>query len=192
MKTNRSNRRHLTAGMAFLLMVAAVLACNLGDETDKANKLVDEGNAAVSDAKKYVTEAEEKKQKMMSAVDAIKVEADLEAARGLAREAIAAYDKTKAKCEEVASKFEEASKLKVNEKFKEYLTIKVKEYRKRAEVVDTAKGTPQALIDSKKKESFMSSAKSNAEKVDKLDKEADDLAAQADKVQKENKDVIKS
>lgn len=192
MKTNTNSRGHLTAVMALFLMVAAALACNFGDETDKANKLVDEGNTSVQDARKYITEAEEKKAKMLEAVDAIKGDEDLEAARKTAKEVITAYDKAKEKCEDVAKKFEEASKLKINEKFKEYLSIKVSEFKKRADLVDAAKGTPQALIDSKNKASFMTLAKSTAEKVDKLNKEADDLAGQAEKVQKENKDVIKS
>ena len=47
--------------MALLLLLAVVLACSssIGNETAKANKLVDEGNAAVQEAKKFVTEAEE-------------------------------------------------------------------------------------------------------------------------------------
>lgn len=192
MKTKMSYQRQLTTVMALLLVVAAVLACNFGDETDKANKLVDEGNTAIQDAKKYYADAEEKKEKMITAVDAIKGDADLEAARAMAKDVITAYDKTKSKCEEVAKKFEEASKLKVNDKFKDYLTIKVSEFKKRAEIVDAAKGTPQALIDSKDKATFISAAKSTNEKVEKLSKEADDFAAQAEKVQKENKDVIKS
>jgi membrane-associated HD superfamily phosphohydrolase len=192
MKTKMSNQRQLTTVMALLLVVAAVLACNLGDETGKANKLVDEGNAAVQDAKKYYEDAEEKKENMINAVDAIKNDADLEAARAIAKEAIVAYDKTKAKCEEVSKKYEEASKLKIKDKFKEYLTLKTSEFKKRAEIVDTAKGIPQALIDSKNKASFNSSAKTISEKVDKLTKEADDLGAQADKLQKDNKDIFKS
>jgi hypothetical protein len=178
--------------MALLLMVAAVLACNLGDETDKANKLVDEGNAAIGDAKKFIAEAEDKKAKMIDAVSAIKDDADLAAARSIAKEAIAAYDKTKAKCDETAKKFEEASKLKIKDKFKEYLLIKVKEFQKRAELVAAAKGAPQALIDSDNKSAFDTAMKAADEKVDKLSKEADDLAAQGTKIQKDNPDVFKS
>ena len=180
------------AAIALLLLVVGVLACNLGDETEKANKLVDEGNAAVSDAKKFVGEAEDKKVKMNDAVADIKNDADLAAARSIAKEAIAAYDKTKAKCDEAAKKYEEASKLKIKDKFKEYLQLKVKEFQKRAELVQTAKGTPQALIDSENKAAYNTTAKANDDKVDKLTKEADDLAGQATKIQKDNPDVFKS
>jgi hypothetical protein len=180
-------RRHSSTFMALLLLVAAVLACSSGNETEKANKLVDEGNAAVQEGKKFVTEAEEKKSKMMQ-TDV----SELAEARTLAKEAIAAYDKAAAKCKEAARKYEEASKLKISDKFKQYLGIKVKEYDKRAELVETAKGTPQALIDSESKDSFTARAKANNEKVDALSKEADDLATQASKMEKDNPDMFKN
>ena len=191
-KSNVGGRGNSVAALALLLMVSAVLACSLGDETDKANKLVDEGNVAIGDAKKFIAEAEDKKAKMNEAVSAINDDADLVAARSLAKEAIAAFDKTKAKCEETAKKFEEASKLKIKDKFKEYLLLKVKEFQKRAELVEAAKGSPQALIDNDNKSAFNIATKAADEKVDKLSKEADDLAGQGTKIQKDNPDVFKS
>lgn len=185
MKMNKQG--YSTAVMALLVLVAAALACSSGDETAKANKLVDEGNAAVQEAKTFVTEAEAKKQKMLQT----KV-AQLADARATAKEAIDAYDKAKEKCKEAAKKYEEASKLKIKDKFKEYLALKMKEYEKRAELVQTAKGTPQALIDSKNRTAFVAMANANNERVDRLTKEADDLAAQADKLQKDNPDIFKA
>jgi hypothetical protein len=186
MKMKMKNQGHSNAVMASLFLVAAVLACSSSDETAKANKLVDEGNAAVEEAKKFVTEAEGRKQKMLNTPVA-----QLADARATAQEAIASYDKAKEKCKEASKKYEEASKLKIKDKFKEYLAAKVKEYDKRAELVETAKGTPQALIDSKTRSAFIGMAKANNERVDRLSKEADDLAAQADKLQKDNPDMFK-
>jgi hypothetical protein len=177
----------LSGVMAVVLLIAAVLACSSGNETEKANKLVDEGNSAVQEAKKHVTEAEQLKQKML-ANDV----AHLEEARSTAKDAIAAYEKAEAKCKEAAAKYDEASRLKLNDKFKEYLALKVKEYNKRAELVQTAKGVPQALIDSESREGWIKKASSVNEKVTQLGKEADDLGAQADKIQKDNPDIFKS
>jgi hypothetical protein len=187
MKITMNSTRHSGAIMALLLLVVAVLACSSGNETEKANKLVDEGNTAVNDGKKSVTEAEEKKSKMLQTPVS-----ELAEARTLAKEAVAAYDKAAEKCKEAAKKYEEASKLKISDKFKEYLGIKVKEYNKRAELVETAKGTPQALIDSESRTSFISRANENNAKVDLLSKEADDLAAQATKLEKDNPDMFKN
>ena len=187
MKMKMDNQRHSNAVMALLLVLGAVLACSSGDETAKANKLVDEGNTAVQDAKKFVADAASKKQQMLNTPVA-----KLADARATAQEAIAAYDKAKEKCKEASKKYEEASKLKIKDKFKEYLALKVKEYDKRAELVETAKGTPQALIDSKTRSAFIGMARANNERVDRLSKEADDLAAQADKLQKDNPDIFKA
>ena len=184
-KTNR--QRYSTSVMALLLLVAAVLACSTGNETEKANKLVEEGNTAVQEAKKSLEEAEVLRQKMLK-TDV----AQLDEARATAKETIAAYDKAKQKCKEASRKFEEASNLKVKDKFKEYLTLKVKEYDKRAELIETAKGTPQALIDSESREAFIAMATANNERVARLTKEAEDLGAQADKLQKDNPDIFKS
>ena len=183
------NSRHSSSLLALFLVVVAVLACNktATNETDKANKLVDEGNAAVKEAKTFVADAEAKKTKMMQ-TDVRR----LAEARVTAAEAIAAYDRAAAKCKEAAQKYDEASRLQINDKFKQYLILKVKEYNKRAEMVETAKGTPQALIESTNRSSFVIRANSNNEKVDKLYKDAEDIGAQADKLQKDNPDIFKS
>jgi hypothetical protein len=186
MKIKVNGQRNSSVFMALLLLVTAVLACSSGDETEKANKLGDEGNAAVEEGKKSFKEAEDKKQQMLQT----KV-SELAEARTLAKEAIAAYDKAEAKCKEAARKYEDASKMKISDKFKEYLGIKVKEYNKRAELVEASKGTPQALIDSENRKSFITRAQANNDKVAQLAKEADDLAGQAKKLEADNPNMFK-
>lgn len=188
MKTNRISQR-LNPLLALSILVIAVLACSGGknSEVDKANKLVQEGNASVQDAKKFLTEAEEKKAQMMKTPVS-----QLAQARTLAAESVAAYERTKEKCKEAAQKYDEASRMKVNEKFRDYLILKAKEFNKRAEIVDTAKDTPQAVIESTNRSSFVNRANANNQKVAQLVKEADDLSAQADKLQKDNPDIFKS
>src|SRR6266481_6759161 len=186
MKLKINGQRHSTMFMALLILVAAVLACSSGDETEKANKLGDEGNTAVTEGRKSFQEADDKKQKMLQTNVS-----ELAEARTLAKEAIAAYDKAEDKCKEAAKKYDEASKLKISDKFKEYLEIKVKEYNKRAELVEAAKGTPQALLDSESRSSFITRAKANNDKVAALAKEADDLAGQAKKLEADNPNMFK-
>ena len=182
------SKNSATTFMALALLVAAVLACSSGgNDVEKANKLVDEGNAAVQDAKKSITEAEDLKQKMLR-TDV----SQLPEARATAKDAIAAYEKAETKCKEAAAKYDEASRMKLNDKFKEYLALKVKEYNKRAEMVAMAKGVPQALIDSESREGWISKANDVNAKVDKLRQDADDIGAQADKIQKDNPDIFKS
>lgn len=182
--------RYFSSHVAFVLLIAVIWACgntstNSGD-LDKANKLVDEGNAAVQEAKNAVTDAEAKKDQMMKTDIRRLAEARVRAA-----EAIAAYDKAAEKCKAAAAKYDEASRLQISDKFKQYLILKSKEYNKRAEMVETAKGNPQALIESTNRSSFVIRANSNNAKVDQLYKEAEDLGAQAEKIQKENPDIFK-
>ena len=186
MNMRMNNQGHASAFMALLFLAAAVLACSRGMETDKANKLGDEGNAAVKEGQTFYTDAEAKKDQMLNTNVR-----QLAEARTLAKEAIAAYGKAEDKCKEAAKKYEEASRLKISDKFKEYLEVKVKEYNKRAELVEAAKGTPQALLDSESRSSFISRANTNNGKVAQLIKDADELAAQAKKIEKDNPDMFK-
>ena len=182
--------KYFSSHVAFVLLIAAIWACgnsssNTGD-LDKANKLVDEGNAAVDQVKQFYKEADQKRTEMMQ-TDVRR----LAEARVRAAEAIAAYDKAAEKCKEAASKFDEASRLNVADKFKQYLILKTKEFNKRAELMQAAKDTPQALIESTNRSSFQNRVASNQSKTDQLYKEAEDLAAQADKIYKDNPDVFK-
>ncbi len=183
------NTRKMSSLIALFLLVAVVWACNKsggGKETEKANKLVSEGNAAVEEAKKAVTDAEAKKAKMMATPLSRLAEA-----RVIAASAIVDYDKANEKAKEAASKYDEASRLQINEKFKEYLILKTKEYNKRAELVAAAKDTPQALIESADRRSFANRVTSNNAKVDALGKEATALSDQADKLVKDNPNIFK-
>ena len=182
----KTNQSLFNAFLAGLLLLGVVLACGAGDETEKANKLVNEGNAAIDEGKKYVADGEAKKNKMLQMPVA-----QLADARTLAREAIRAYDQAEQKAKEAAGKFDEASKLKINDKFKDYLSLKAKEYNKRAELVEALKGAPQALLDSENRATFVSHANEANQKAEDLAKEANDLEAQADKLQKDNPDSIK-
>ena len=188
MKTDRIYR---CAGplLALGLLLVAVLACSsagVGDDTDKANKLVNDGNAAFDEAKKSFSEAEQLKDKMMHTNVS-----QLADARATAKDAIAAYNKAEDKLKEAADKCNQASRMKLNDKFKEYLSLKVKEWNKRVEQIEAAKGLPQALIDSESRQGWVKKANEINAQVEKLGKEADDLGAQADKLQKDNPDAIK-
>ena len=181
-------RKNLSSFLALLILIAAVLACSSGgNETDKANKLVNEGNAAVNEAKGHITEAEQMKEKMLKTDVSQMAEA-----RSTAKDAVAAYQKAEDKCKEAAAKYDEASRLKLSDKFKEYLALKVKEYNKRVELIETAKSLPQALIDSESREGWIKKANDVNDKVSRLSKEADDLGAQASKLEKDNPDIFKS
>jgi len=182
----KMNQSLSSALMAGLLLFGVASECSIGYETEKANKLVAEGNAAIDEGKKYFRDAEETKNRGLH-MDV----SHLADARALASEAIKAYDQAEEKTKEAAGKYEEASKLKLSDVYKQYLTLKVKEYNKRSELIEAAKGIPQALIDSQSRSSFESSANAASAKAERLNKEANDLSDQADKLEKANPDIFK-
>jgi uncharacterized coiled-coil DUF342 family protein len=169
------------AVLAMMCLLTFALACNLGDETDKANKLIEEGNAAITEGDKIFNDANNK-------FTALDLSADKDKTKASAQEVADGFDKAAAKAREAAKKFDEASKLKVDDKFKEYLSLKSKEFGKKADQIDAAKGLPKAMIDSPDEAAMTSKVAEINARIETLDKEWKDLSAQADKIRDQNKD----
>jgi hypothetical protein len=168
--------------LALMALLTFALACHFGDETDKANKLIEEGNAAITEGDKIFNDANSK----FTGLDPSQANA-----KATAQEVIDGFDKAAGKARDAAQKFEEASKLKVDDKFKEYLSLKSKEFAKKAEQIDAAKGLPKALIDSSDEAAYTAQVTQINDRIEKLDKEWKDLAAQAEKIRQDNKDKFK-
>jgi hypothetical protein len=174
--------------IAVTIMLGVGLACSgtSSDETEKANGLVNDGNAAVDAGKKFITDAQEKITTMMGTDFK-----HLAQARTLANEAIRLYDQAEDKCKAAAGKYDEGSKLKVDDHFKDYLAAKAKEFNTRADAIEALKSVPQALLDAQNYNGFISRANAANQKAESLGKQADDLASQADKIQKDNPNSFK-
>ena len=180
--------------MAVLMTLVVGLACSaLSDDTEKANKLIDEANASIAETTKLMTAAEEK----MSAMNDAK---QVSEKTKIAPEVIQAFDQAKEKCKTAAAKFDEASNLKVDEKFKSYLVSKTKEFNKRAELIEALKAVPQIVIEAKGGDAITTAkglealkSKINAanQKAEGLSKEADDLGEQSKRIQEENPTIFK-
>jgi hypothetical protein len=178
--------------LAFLAMAAFVLACSaLGNETEKANKLVNEGNTLIEDGDKLGQDAVSKRDELFADISNFpKNRDDL---RKPAQELMDIIDQGAKKYREAATKFDEASKLKIDDKFKEYLSLKAQALNKHAEHIETLKGIPQAVMDESVKDRSALSTKFSGvkEKYDKLGKEMEDLEAKAEKIREENKEKFK-
>ncbi|MBV9958032.1 MAG: hypothetical protein JO360_06395, partial [Acidobacteria bacterium] len=99
--------------LALAAMLLFVLACNAGDETEKANKLVSEGNAAIEEGNKQAIDAGAKNDKIFDELSAANFEADKERLSPQAKDAVAGMTKSADKFREASKKFDEASKLKI-------------------------------------------------------------------------------
>ena len=178
--------------LAFMLMAAFVLGCSaLSDDTEKANKLVDEGNTLVQDGNKLGEEAAAKNKEIFDNIeDFPDNRADL---KKPANELLDIIDKGSDKFREAAKKFDEASKLKVDDKFKEYLSLKSQEFNKHADHIESIKGIPQAVLDESVKDlrALNTRLTSVNQRIEKVGKEWKDLEAKANKVREDNKDKFK-
>jgi tetratricopeptide (TPR) repeat protein len=182
--------KNITAILAVLMMIFVGLACS-GEETEKANGLVGEANKFIVEGNKNVTDAETKGTEFDKKVTEIDSDDDHKAVSEFGeKELIPLYDKMKDNFQKAGDKFEEAGKLKLNEKYKEYLTTKAAEFKKRAEYAESLKAIPKTLSASKAAKDYSESVKKDVEKSQKLLKEAQELADKATKIQKDNPTVI--
>ena len=185
-------RKARVLGLSCLLALGLgfAAACNMW-ETDKANKLVDAANASIKDANDKAQSSGTKLQAFESEVAQIEDEQGLEKVRAEAKALIADLEKARDGYKDAGSKFTEASKLKLQDKFKEYLDFKGKEMKKRGEMTDAMIAEPRALIDSANMADYQKKAEAATTKVQSLKKEADDLESKADKIFEENKALFK-
>jgi hypothetical protein len=182
----------LNSLLSLSLMIAFVVACNLGDDTNKANGLVGDGNKAIVVANQSSVDALSKNSKLFG--DLKSFPGDREKVRAEAQEEMDLIDKSSASFREASKKFEEASKLKLEDKFKEYLALKSQEFAKHADQVDVAKELPQAVLDPATKDALALRSKITDinNRVMKLETEWKDLETKADKIRADNKDKFKS
>jgi hypothetical protein len=182
-------RQHGLMLMLALALVAAA-ACKFY-ETDKANKLVDAANVSIKDANDKSQSGNSKLDQLDDAVPKIEDEDGLTKWRAEAKAIIADLEKARDGYTDAGNKFLEASKLKLQDKFKDYLDAKGQEMKKRGEMSSTLIGVPQALVDSNNREEYQQKSREALTKFQNLKKEADDLEAKANKIMEENKAIFK-
>jgi chromosome segregation ATPase len=181
-------RKKLYAPFALLILSVFIVSC----AARQAKKLIGEGNAAVKESEKFITDANAE---LMELIDGL---ADFpqnrDQLRPSAQTALDNLDKGIAKLREAASKFDEASKINLDAPLKEYLSLKSQEFSKHAEHLETMKGIPTAFLDTSIKDNNTLQAKfaEVKERLGKLEQEWTDLAARANKIRQENKDKFES
>lgn len=182
--------KNLTAILAALLLILVGLSCKDKD-TQKANDMVAEANKFVTTANENVTKAETKYKEYVDKVEAINSDDKLKAAREFGKELFPLYDAMSENFKKASEKFDEASKLKINEKHKEHLETKAKEMKLRSDYALEMKKIPQALIDSENKKKYEENRDKIKENAEKILKEAKELGEKAEKIQKDNPEVFK-
>jgi chromosome segregation ATPase len=180
--------RSLWAIVSLVFLSLSLVGCM---ETDKANKLVDEGNKSIDEANKVSADAGKKMTDLFDNLahfpenrDALKSKVD---------EVNGLLDKSITNLKAAADKFEEASKLKIDDKLKDYYVAKAQSYRKKAEVDETAKKQTALLTDASIDDMDALRAKMDPlqEQLNKLQKEQNDFEDKAKKIQSDNPNLFK-
>lgn len=175
----------------FLALLATSPGCKYlvktgADETTQANKLQEEADQLASKVDEAYNQATQKE-------DAIKAEKKAKTRQQLNDEETSIFDQAIADAKSAADKYEQASKLKIDEKYKQYLDLRAQLMRKEGAHLAALKELPNARKDTSVEGQRTLRDKQADIKVrsDKLKKEVDDLKTQAEKMQKENGDKFK-
>lgn len=181
-------RKKLYTLFVILSLAVFLLSCATG----KANKFIEEGNAAVKDGEKFALDADAKLNQLSEG--RANFPANRDQLKGTAQEAIDLLDKGIAKLREASSKFNEGSQVNLDAPLKEYLSLKSQEFSKHAEHLEALKELPKAFMDPSVEDNDALDAKFTPvkERVEKLEQEWTDLSQRADKIQEANKDKFKS
>jgi hypothetical protein len=156
------------------------------DQLKEANKLQEEADKLAAKVDEAYNQATQKE-------DAIKAEKKAKTRQQLNDEEAAIYEQAVADAKAAADKYDQASKLKVDEKYKQYLDLRAQLMRKEGAHLAALRELPTARRDTSLRGKTLRDKQADIKtRSEKLKKEVDDLKAQADKMQKENGDKFKA
>lgn len=188
-----NTQNKLNALLAVIVTAFIALACSGGSEQAEANKIVAEANKKLEEARTLMGKTETRNKTLFSAN--IQTNGQLQAYKDRmgneAREIVADYEKVSETLKDISKKYDDVSRMKVSDKYKEYTKIKSEEFAKRADAVGVSKGNAQAFAEIDDAKTMLAKFNENNEKAQKLFKEAEELGAKAKKIEEENKDLFK-
>jgi hypothetical protein len=152
----------------------------------EANKLegeADARSAKVEDSYKQVAQKDEE-------INAAKK--DKARIKKLSDEETELYDQATKDARDAADKYEQASKLKVDAKYQEYLNLRGQYMRKHGAHIAALKELVVARLEAKPGKASRDKQTEAKSRSERLKKEMDELKAQTEKLQKENGDKFKA
>jgi hypothetical protein len=182
-----------TMWIVVLAALGLSFACGLLGQVDEANKLVDEANAII----KGYNEDSAKSGKLLTELlgENLKGTEDIEEYKTENKakfdELVSLNTKLEKSGADATAKFDQASKLKLDDKFKEYLGLKVQEMTKRVEVDKMTSAFVKSFLEAKDVAKVNTVIGDYNKKSADTQKQADELMAKADKIVKDNPGVFK-
>lgn len=182
--------RKLLAAFVLAILIAApgckYFSKTATDQTKEANKLQEDADQLASKVDEAYNQATQKE-------DAIKAEKKAKTREQLNNEETAIFDQAIADAKAAADKYDQAGKLKIDEKYKQYLELRAQLMRKEGAHLAALKELPSARKDTSLKGKTLRDKQADIKtRSEKLKKEVDDLKVQAEKMQKENGDKFKA
>jgi hypothetical protein len=170
------------------------LACSgTTSQIADANKIVDEANKKLDDAKDLFAKTETRNTNLFSAN--IQTVSQLQSYKGKmsgeAKSIVSDYEKVADMLKDVSKQYDDVSRMNVSDKYKDYAKLKSDEFAKRAEAVGIRKGNAQAFAEIDDPRTMTAKFDENNSKADRLFKDAEDMGAKAKKMEEENKDLFR-
>ena len=187
--------RFLYRPLAVVLLLALAAGCKIkfGDDTGEANKLIAEANAGIVAADKISEEAYAKFRSYMNDETMNGFPANRERIRATVQESADLFGKSAAAYrEQVVEKFEGASKMKIDDRFREYIKLKVEAFRKLADSKEVARELALVPLDPSvtTQGAFLAKVKEVDARLNAAVKEVQELNSRANKIQQDNPDLI--
>jgi predicted phage tail protein len=188
---NKQNK--MNAIFILLVAVAIGLACSSGSQVEEANKIVDQANKKLEEAKDLYGKTETRNTNLFSAnVQTVQQLQYYKANKSEeAKSIVSDYEKVADMLKDVSKQYDDVSRLNVGDKYKDYAKLKSDEFAKRAEAVNIRKGNAQAFAEIDDPKTMLTKFDDNNAKSDRLFKDAEDMGAKAKKIEEENKDLFK-
>jgi hypothetical protein len=193
-KNGRSGAAIALAVLAFFALACGALK-NLGSNSQaEANKLVSDANNELKEVDKIADDNEAK----MDDLDKADKDGDAKKVKSLLEDLMKAIDDGLKHGQTAADKLDQASKMKVDDKYKEYLSLKSQSLRKQIEAFKERKEAAKIMHDNydNTDKTAMQKAKDDFKKKNsnfkKLLGEAKDLSRKADDIARENPNIGKS
>jgi len=173
-------------------LIGLSLACGLGEQTDEANKFVVEANVIIEKNNALIDKSNRLFTELLGD-NLTKVE-DMkgykEKNKSKFDEVISLTGQIEKSSAEAIDKFEQASKLKLSEKYKEYLDIKIQEMKKRTEAHKLVVPFVEEFLQTNDMDKINKLIEDFNEQNIVIDKEVNNLSEKVEQIKKDNPTVI--
>jgi ribosomal protein L7/L12 len=181
------------AWLILILLIGLGLACDINNQTDKANKLVDEANAIIEKNNEPSGKSTDLYNELMDDYNLTKtkdIEAYKEKNKSKFDELIRLREQSEKLRVESIDKFEQASKLKVSKEYKEYLGIKIQELKKLNDAGNLMTTFIKAFLQTKEVDKINKQLEDYEKKSDDTAREADELSKKVEQFEKDNPNIF--